>query len=86
MADRIDVRKYIEENRVRFSYGRRLPTRREHIRRRPRTPDSYATLSAMVRNRWQSWLEQGRIEVLGPRHYRIHLRPPREEARPPEET
>ncbi len=71
------MKKYIEENRVRFSYGRRLPTRREHIRRRPRTPDSYATLSAMVRNRWQTWLEQGRIEILGPRHYRLHLQPPR---------
>jgi hypothetical protein len=74
--DRVDLRKYLEENRVRVTYGRRIPPRRERIRRRPRTPDSYATLSAIMRDRWQLWVEQGRIEILGPRHYRIHLSPP----------
>jgi len=69
----LDVRQYVEENRLRFSRGRRLPARRERVRRRPRTPDSYATLSAMVRGRWRMWTEQGRVEVLGPRHYRLRL-------------
>jgi hypothetical protein len=83
--DRIDLRKYLQENRVRVTYGRRIPPRRERIRRRPRTPDSYATLAAIMRDRWRLWLEQGRIEVLGPRHYRIHLSAPRGEP-PPEEA
>lgn len=76
--DRIDLRKHLQENRVRVTYGRRIPPRRERIRRRPRTPDSYATLAAIMRDRWQLWLEQGRVEILGPRHYRLHLSKPRD--------
>ncbi len=71
--DRVDVRKYIEENRVRFSRGRQLPRRHERIRRRPRTQESYAILSSIVSNRWRLWLERGWIEILGPRRYRINL-------------
>ena len=45
---------------------RRLP------RRRPRDPEEERLLLKMAMERKRRWLETGKLEILGPREYRLH--------------
>ena len=42
-------------------------------RRRPRDADARRDLIQLAIKRRKQWLEDGRLEKLGPRHYRLHL-------------
>ena len=41
--------------------------------KRPRDPEKERILSALDIARWQRWIGTGRIEVLGPRRYRLNV-------------
>ena len=42
-------------------------------RRRPRDADARRGLIQLALKRRAQWLEDGRLEKIGPRHYRLHL-------------
>ena len=41
--------------------------------RRPRDADARRGLIQLALKRRAQWLEDGRLEKIGPRHYRLHL-------------
>ena len=42
-------------------------------RRKPRDPDEEEALRRLDRAQWDLYLKSGKLEILGPRHYRYHL-------------
>ena len=61
-------------NRETFFKNLDLPPRRERLRRRPRTPEEEQALTRFSQAVWQHWLRTGRLEILGPRKYRLNPR------------
>jgi len=58
---------------------RRLPPpdldlpREQRLRRPPRDPDEDYALTRVVLAKRDLYLKSGKLEVIGPRHYRFHL-------------
>ncbi len=73
VGSQVDLAAYLEANGARVASlrlragGRRLP------RTRPRSPEEAAILLRLDRVRWRRWLETGRIQWVGPRHFRLFL-------------
>lgn len=42
-------------------------------RTRPRDPEEERVLSLLVRLRWKRWIESGKLVILSPRRWRLHL-------------
>ncbi|MGC8783444.1 MAG: hypothetical protein ACP5RN_03520 [Armatimonadota bacterium] len=42
-------------------------------RTRPRDPEEERALSLLVRLRWQNWLASGKVQILGPRRWKMNL-------------
>jgi len=61
-------------NREAFFRNLNLPPRRERLRGRPRTPEEQRALTRFSQAVWQYWIDSGRLEILGPRKYRLNPR------------
>ncbi|MFQ6014927.1 MAG: hypothetical protein ACE5NP_05750 [Anaerolineae bacterium] len=62
------MKRKAEFTRRRLRAGwRRLP------RRRPRDPEEERILLKISLHRKEAWLKSGRLEILGPRRYRLHV-------------
>jgi len=45
----------------------------ERVRRKPRDADEREALRKMSQAKWDLWLASGKLEILGPRRWRLHL-------------
>ncbi len=70
---RVNLNRYVKEKKgefrkrlLRMNKGR-LPLRRQ------RSDTERTILMRLDRLRWEEWMRNGRIKVLGPRRYRIKL-------------
>ena len=64
---------YVRRNREKFTRIRlRLrPTRLP--RRRPRDPEEERVLIKLAKAKRERWLREGKLQILGERHYRLRL-------------
>jgi len=69
----MDYDKHRKENQVKFTLKRLRAGLRRAPRRRSRDPEEELVLLKMARHRRQAWLASGKLEVLGPRQYRLNL-------------
>lgn len=69
----IDYDTHKKENQAKFALRRLRAGVRRRARRRPRDPEEELVLLRMARDRRQAWLASGKLEVLGPRQYRLNL-------------
>lgn len=69
----MDYDKHRKENQVKFTLKRLRAGLRRGPRRRFRDPEEELALLKMARTRRQAWLASGKLEVLGPRQYRLNL-------------
>ena len=70
---RVELAKYLEINQVRFARLRLGAGGRRKARSRPRSPEEAIILARLDQARWRRWLETGRIQRAGPRHFRLRL-------------
>ena len=73
MGEKVDLRKYIEENRLRFARLRTFPEKRVRGSRRPRTAEDVLLFQRMIRNQREVWIRSGILEIVGPMRFRFHL-------------
>ena len=57
----------------RYQLGQRMQRRQRLPRRRPRDAETRRGLIQLALKRRAQWLKDGRLEKIGPRHYRLHL-------------
>jgi len=76
LGKKIDVVKYVEDNRLRFARLRAFPEKRVRGNRRPRSAEDVLLFERMIRARRENWLRAGIVEILGPRRIRINLPKP----------
>ena len=57
----------------RYQLEQRMQRCQRLPRRRPRDADARRGLIQLALKRRAQWLEDGRLEKIGPRHYRLHL-------------
>lgn len=70
---RIVLEEYIRKNSGEFARTRlRMERERKALRRR-RSPEEKAIFLKLDRTRWQRWLEEGRVEIVGPRKFRLRV-------------
>ena len=70
---RVVLTEYLETNQARFARLRLRARGRRLARTRPRTPEEAIVLFRLDQARWRRWLEMGRIQRVGPRHFRLRL-------------
>ena len=69
----VDFDQHVREIRPRARHYQ-LEQRRQRLpRRRPRDADARRGLIQLALKRRAQWLEDGRLEKIGPRHYRLHI-------------
>lgn len=73
MGEKVDLRKYIEENRLRLARLRTFPEKRVRGNRRPRKPEDALLFQHMIRNQREAWIRSGILEIVGPMRFRFHL-------------
>ena len=73
MREKVDILKYIEENRLRLARLRTFPEKRVRGSRRPRTAEDVLLFQHMIRNRRENLIRSGILEIVGPMQYRFHL-------------
>ncbi|MEK6726678.1 MAG: hypothetical protein AABY54_09055 [Deltaproteobacteria bacterium] len=64
---------YIRENKAGFTRIRLGMDRGDRPVRRIRDAEEKAVLSKLDRARWGKWIQEGRIEVVGERKFRVKL-------------
>ncbi len=69
----IDYDRHKRENQIKFTLKRLQAGFRRRPRRRPRDPEEERILLKMAQHRRRAWLASGKLEVLGPRLYRLNL-------------
>ena len=71
---KINFDDYYQKNLAKFakvqvllasSWGRR-------VRRRPRNREEQKALFLLTKDRWERWEKEGKLEILGPRKYRLN--------------
>ncbi|KIH75398.1 hypothetical protein SAMN05660860_02670 [Geoalkalibacter ferrihydriticus] len=68
---RINFDDYVRENRGSFTRTRLARDRGRQPMARPRSREECAILLRLDRARRRQWLEQGKLEILGPRKFRL---------------
>ena len=70
----VNFDQHVREIRPRARRYQLEQRRRQRLpRRRPRDADARRGLIQLALKRRAQWLEDGRLEKIGPRHYRLHL-------------
>lgn len=69
----MELAKYLEANQARFARLRLRARDRRLARARLRSPEEAIILVRLDQARWRRWLETGRIQRVGPRHFRLRL-------------
>lgn len=73
MGEKVDILKYIEENRLRLARLRTFPEKRVRGNRRPRKPEDVLLFQHMIRNQRDAWIRAGVLEIVGPMRFRFRL-------------
>ena len=71
---RLNFGEAYRENRRKFLAAAVLPPRQDRIRRRPRTQEEQKALLRLSQAMWNNLVRSGRLEILGPRRYRLNAR------------
>lgn len=70
----VNFDQHVREIRPRARRYQLEQRRRQRLpRRRPRDAEARRGLIQLALKRRAQWLEDGRLEKIGPRHYRLHL-------------
>ncbi len=70
---RINYNDYLRENKAKYTITRLRLKGRRGARRRRRDEKEREILLKMDRARRERWIKEGRLEILGPRRYRLNL-------------
>ncbi|MDO3377754.1 hypothetical protein [Geoalkalibacter halelectricus] len=70
---RINFNDYVHENQSAFTRARLTRDCGRQPMARPRSREECAILLRLDRARRRQWLEQGKLEVLGPRKFRLNF-------------
>lgn len=70
---KIILDQYIRENKSQFTKTRLGMAREKGPARSKRAAEEKAILLKLDRARWVQWIEDGRMQIVGPRRFRVKL-------------